>query len=188
MRPSRPDENAGNPIAGDVLVSTPEGVQPDGGGVARPADRLPRRRRNQVCIAAIVLGLANFLVYTLTYAALGGDAHNGSREIVTAADGGTETVYYVRGHFIRSLSGHERAVGRGAWIYSYLHSISVPLTSGALIVSMLVLARPHIFATMRGGWISGQTFVVALGTIVLLVTVGIALLLAWSFVEELTGV
>ena len=188
MRPSPPDENDDGPLSEDVLISTPEGVQPDGAGVARQVDQLPRRRRNQVYIAAIVLGLANFLVYTLTYAALGGDAHNGSRRVVTAADGGTEVVYYVRGHFIHSLSGHERVVGRGAWIYSYLHSISVPLTSGALIISMLLLARPHIFATMRGGWISGQTFVVALGTIVLLVTISIALLLIWSFVEELTGV
>ncbi len=82
------------------------------------------------------------------------------------------TEYYVRGHFIHTLSGRERLVSRGAWIYSYVHSISVPLTSGAMIISMLVLARPHILATMRGGLVGGQTFVVAFGTIVSLVAPG----------------
>ena len=54
-----------------------------------------------------------------------------------------------------------------------------------MIISMLVLARPHILATMRGGWISGQTLVTAFGTIVLLITLGAAVLFTWSLVAEL---
>lgn len=152
-----------------------------------PVERLSRRRRNQICIAVLALGLANYLVYTLSYAALGGDAHNGHRELVTLADGTTEWTYYLRGHFIHSLDGREQAVSRGVWVYSYLHSISVLPTSGAMIISMLLLARPHILATMRGGLISGQTFVVAFGTIVVLITLAVTTLFIRDFVLALTS-
>ncbi len=152
-----------------------------------PVDRLPRRRRNQICIAVIALGLANFLAYTLTYAVLGGDAQNGQREVVQQADGSSRVSYKVRGHFIHSPRGAERIVSRGAWMYSYAHSISIPLTSGAMIISMLILARPHILATMRGSWLSGQTFVTAFGTIVVLVALAMTTTFTWSFVESLTG-
>jgi hypothetical protein len=150
-----------------------------------PVDRVPRQRRNQICIAVIAIGMLNFVVYTLSYAALGGDAPNGGRQLVTDPDGSVSTVYTVRGHFIRTLSGRERPVSRTLWIYSYLHSITVPLTSGAMILSMLVLARPHILATMRGAFVSGATFVTVLGTIVVLVTLFTVVLFAWDFAAQL---
>lgn len=135
-----------------------------------PVDRMPRRLRNQICIAVIAVGALNFLSYTVTYAVLGGDAPNGHRELLLRPDGSQQVVYFVRGHFLRSLSGREAQVSRGVWIYSYLHSLSVLLTSAAMIISMLVLARPHILATMREGPISGRTFVTAFGLLVVLVT------------------
>jgi hypothetical protein len=150
-----------------------------------PVDRMPRRRRNKICVGIIAVGALNFVVYTLTYATLGGDAHNGSCKIIEHADGTTETLFYVRGHFIRSLDGREAQVSRPVWIYSYLHSMSVFVTSAAMIISMLVLARPHILATMRGGWISGQTFVAAFGTVVILVTSAALFAFAWGFVAQL---
>lgn len=176
----------GEPRASDDGTTVAGGRATSGGLPPCPVDRLPRRRRNQICIAIIALGLANYLVYTLSYAALGGDAHNGRRELVEQPDGTRQAVYIVRGHHMRHLEGLETEVGRTAWIYSYVHSITVPLTSGALIISMLVLARPHIIATMRGGWISGQTFVTAFGTIVILITSAMALLFTWHFVAALT--
>ncbi len=151
------------------------------------ADRWPLRRRNRVCIWIIAAGLANFLVYTLSYAVIGGDARNGERKLELDSHGKPRHHYYVRGHFIHSLSGKAQEVSRGAWIYSYVHSISVPLTSGALIISMLVLSRPHILATMRGGLINGQTFVIAFGTIVVLVTVAVTALFTSDFVRALSG-
>ena len=33
-----------------------------------PVDRLPRRRRNQICVGIIAVGLLNFLAYTVGYA------------------------------------------------------------------------------------------------------------------------
>ena len=165
-----------------VDVTTGEGPAPLPFGTV---ERMPRRRRNQICIAIIVVGLFNFLLYTFTYMLLGGDAHNGYRKLVTRPDGTTTAVYVVRGQHVRSLQGLEVQVSRGVWIYSYLHSITVPLTSGALIISMLVLARPHIVATMRDSWVSGRTFVTAFGTIVVLVSLSVTLLFIAHFVAQL---
>ena len=150
-----------------------------------PVDRLPRRRRNKICIAIIAVGALNFLCYTATYAVLGGDAHNGYRRAVERADGQRHTEHYVRGHFIRNPAGEAALVSEGLWIYSYLHSISMWFTSGAMIISMLVLARPHILATMRDGWVGGQTFVTVLGTLVVLITLGAAFLFMWDFVTQM---
>jgi hypothetical protein len=152
-----------------------------------PVDRLTRRRRNQICIAIIAIGLLNFLVYTLSYAVLGGDAYNGYRKTMVQPDGSKTVEYFIRGHHVRVLEGLVSEVSRGTWIYSYAHSITVPLTSGALIISMLILARPHIIATMRDGWIGGQTFVTAFGTIVILGSVAATTLLIWHFVAQLGG-
>ncbi len=183
--PQSAPRDADVPPPADEVLAAPLGTEPCGPLPGGPIVRMPTRRRNQICIGIISVGLVNFLAFTLSYAALGGDAHNGHRQIEINPDGTRTATYYVRGHFIRSLSGREQAVSRSAWIYSYLHSITVPLTSGALIISMLVLARPHIVATMRGSWISGHTFVVAFGTVVILGTTAAALLLAWDFVVEL---
>lgn len=149
-----------------------------------PVNRLSRRRRNKLCIAIIALGGFNFLIYTLTYAALGGDAHNGYRRPADA-ERGVAAAYFVRGHHLRSISGQEREVSKGAWTYSYIHSISVFVTSAAMIISMLVLARPHIIATMRDGFVSGTTFVTAFATVVVLLTVFAVFLFAWDFIAQL---
>jgi hypothetical protein len=185
LRLSRPDDANDALSAVDDVPAALVARQAGDVTPACPVDRLPRQRRNEMCIVIIALGLANYLVYTLTYAALGGDAHNGYREVQVDAHGKRVSTYYVRGHFVHSLTGRERVVSRAAWIYSYVHSISVPFTSGAMIVSMLVLARPHILATMRGGWISGQTFVTAFGTIVVLAAVAVTVLFTWNFIEAL---
>src|SRR5215468_1335990 len=75
-----------------------------------PVDRLPTIRRNRLCLRIIYIGALNFLLYTVLYAALGGDAHNGERRRVEHADGSVTHAYYVRGHFIRDLEGMEREV------------------------------------------------------------------------------
>lgn len=160
---------------------------PGAAGALCPVDRWPTRSRNKLCIAILAIGLLNFVVYTLSYAILGGDAHNGDRRVLQLADGGTEVRYFVRGHFIRDLQGAERQVSRIVWIYSYVHSILVPLTSAALVISMLVLARPHIVATMRGGLISGQTFIVAFSTIVILLSLAVTVVFIADFIGQLTA-
>ena len=151
-----------------------------------PVDRIPRRRRNKICIMLMTIGALNLLVYPIVYAGLGGDAHNGYRGRVELPDGGWRSAFFLRGHHLRSLAGREREVSRSVWVFSYVHSISLLLTSGMMIIAMLILARPHIIATMRDGWISGPTLVTVLGTIVTIVTLAATVQFTWAFVAQLT--
>ena len=121
-----------------------------------------RRARNKLCIWIIILGLLNCLVYTVVYAYIGGDAKNGE----ITPDGR----YTLRGHFIHSHEGRPTEVARPVWIYSYIHSISIWPTQAAVLIAMLILARPHIIATMKeDSLLSGPVFVTVAITIVALV-------------------
>src|SRR5262245_2922852 len=99
-----------------------------------------RRRRNRLCIQLILLGLLNVVAYTIAYAYVGGDAWNG---------GSSDGRYYVMGHFLQTAEGHRTQVSRPVWIYSFVHSITIWPSLAAIVLSMLVLARPHIIATCR---------------------------------------
>ena len=102
---------------------------------------MTRQKRNRILIWIIILGLANFVGYTLTYWYLQGDAKNGAY-----VDG----KYYLRGHFIHERDGRiTDDVSRATWIYSFVHSITIWPTVGAMLVATFILARPHIIATMK---------------------------------------
>ena len=147
---------------------------------------MQRRTRNRICIWLIFAGLINFVAYTLVYAELGGDAKNGGAERVVRADGRVSKLYYIKGHFIRGPVGQRRDVPRGVWIYSYLHSISIWPTQGVLMICMLILAQPHIIATMREGiWIRGPTFVAVAITLVAVFYVAMTVWFVIGFVSDL---
>jgi hypothetical protein len=129
-----------------------------------------------LCIWIIGLGIANFIAYTVSYWYVGGDAHNGEVR---------EGVYYVRGHFLHGAVGAERPVSRGLWIYSYLHSISIWPSIAAVLISNMILARPHIIATMKEGFISGPTFVTVVITLLSFLTLVATLVFALQFIGEL---
>ncbi len=133
-----------------------------------------RRTRNLICIWIIFLGLANFICYTISYSYIGGDAQNGHIE-----DGR----YYVRGHFIRDIHGRDTEVSRGVWIYSAIHSITIWPTIAMVVLSTLVMARPHIIATMKEGFVSGQTLITIFSTVVILLVGAVTL---W-FILDLFG-
>jgi hypothetical protein len=138
---------------------------------------MTRRTRNAILLWLIILGLANFVGYTVMYWYLQGDAKNGA-----FIDGS----YYVRGHFIHGTSGEKSEVGRGLWLYSYIHSISIWPTVGAVLVAMFILARPHILATMKSdATISGGTFITICVTVIVLVTGASTLYFILSFINAL---
>jgi hypothetical protein len=141
---------------------------------------LNRIARNRILIWIIFLGLANFVSYTVMYWYIGGDAKNG-----VIRDG----EYYVRGHHLRHHGGGfgvETEVRRAVWIYSYLHSISIWPTIAAVLVSMLILARPHIIATMKqDAMIQGTTFVTVCVTVVVLITGASTLYFVLDFIRAL---
>jgi len=140
-----------------------------------------RITRNKLLIWVIALGLINFAVYTLAYAYLQGDARNGFIE-----DG----QYYLRGHFLRSRTGRAtEPVGRSVWLYSFVHSITIWPTIGAVLASMLVLARPHIIATMKSDTrLSGRTIVNGCLLLVILVTLASTVLFVMDLFDALSAI
>ena len=110
----------------------------------------------------MMVGLGNCLVYTVVYAYIGGDANNG--EI-------TEDMrFFVRGHYLHGQDGKATEVSGATWIYSYLHSISIWPTLAAVLIAMLILARPHIIATMKEEhFISGPILITVSITIIVFV-------------------
>lgn len=142
---------------------------------------MTHQRRNRALLWIIALGLANFVLYTLTYWYLGGDAANGYVE---------QSQYHLRGHFIWALAGKSSGpVSRGIWLYSYIHSISIWPTIAAVLVSMLVLARPHIIATMKSDApIRGNLYVAICITVIVLVTGASTLFFVFDFFRALSAV
>jgi len=152
----------------------------DGSAPAR-GRLLDRQRRNILLLWIIALGLGNFVFYTLAYWYLGGDAPNGS-----AGDG----MYYLRGHFLWARAGKvSDPVSRGVWLYSYVHSISIWPTIAAVLVSMLILARPHIIATIKtDAPVRGNTFVAICITVIVLLTGATTTFFILDFIKALVTV
>ncbi len=138
---------------------------------------MDRRTRNRLCLWIIAVGLTNFIAYAVSYGFLGGDAHNGEIR---------EGKYYLRGHFIRhGATGAERTVSREVWVYSYIHSISIWPSIAAVLICNMILARPHIIATMKEGFISGPTFVTIVITLLTFLTLVATLAFTLQFIGEL---
>ena len=149
---------------------------------------MQRRTRNRICIWLIFGGLLNLLIYTVIYAELGGDAVNGGVTASTDPVMGVEKVeYHLRGHFIHGSDGRSRTASRGVWIYSFVHSISLWPTQAAMIVATLILARPHIIATMReSNWMRGTTFITIVITLTVVLYSVITLWFLTQFVRDLS--
>lgn len=147
---------------------------------------MQRRTRNSICIWLIFGSLLNWLAYTVIYADLGGDAKNGGVKIVQSPDGRTEKLYYISGHFIQVAGGRSHTVPQWVWIYSYVHSITLWPSSGAMIICMLILAQPHIIATMKESvWIRGPTFITVVITLTAALCSVFTVLFLINFIREL---
>jgi len=93
--------------------------------------------RTRVCIWVIMVGLANFMVFTVLYVFIGGEAVNGY--VIKAADGS-----------LRYELQEGVTVSRGVFIYSGIHSITIWPTVGAILLAMLTLAKDRIVSSMGG--------------------------------------
>lgn len=133
----------------------------------------------------MMLGLANFVGYTVVYSIIDGDARNG---YIKAGEKGEAPTYVVRGHFLHGAAGAEKAVPRGVWIYSFIHSITIWPTIAAVLLSMLTLARPHIIATMREeSIVSGQTLIAVFSTVVVFIVGVMTIWFIVEFVRRMNG-
>jgi len=117
-------------------------------------------RRTRICIWIILVGLANFLVFTVLYALIWGEAINGQ-------------VYVIEGqrrYFLQS--GQE--VSWWVFVYSGIHSISIWPTVGAIMLAMLTLAKDRIissgYTTARRGRAMITLLAVAMAIIVCILT------------------
>ncbi len=138
---------------------------------------MERLTRNRLCVWLISIGLGNFLLYAVVYAIIGGDAPNGYIK---------NGIYYVRGHFVHRATGYENDVDRWVWVYSYIHSISIWPSIAAVLLAMLILARPHIIATYQHGIMKGSTLVTVMATVIVMVTSVIMILFISDFVRTIT--
>ena len=121
-------------------------------------------RRTKICIWIIILGLANFLAYTVVYMSVGGDAMNGYIRAETTDD---LTVL----HYYLVAKGEPIEVSRGVWIYSAVHSISIWITMGAVLLSMLTLAKDRIVSSMHSTIVRGRAMITILATIITMIVV-----------------
>ena len=124
-------------------------------------------RRTRICIWMIILGLVNFLAFTMSYVVIGGDAMKGDIRVETT-DHGQKVLHYF---LVGEGRGRRFEVSRGVWIYSAVHSISLWITMGAVMLSMLTLAKDRIVASMRTSIIRGRTFITVLATLVTLISI-----------------
>lgn len=129
-------------------------------------------RRTRICIWVIVLGLLNFLAYTVLYVFINGEAVNGW---VDAYNG--QWHYYLQ-------SGSE--VSRGVFLYSGIHSISIWLTVAAVMLAMLTLAKDRIVSSMHSTVVRGRTFITILATVITLTTAMATVYFILIFARKLT--
>ncbi len=120
--------------------------------------------RTKICILLIVLGLANFLIYAVVYEFIGGEAIHGAVRAEQVAFGQKELRYYL-------IDGDtETRVSRGLWGYSAVHSISILITMGTVLLAMLTLAKDRIVSSMRSSIVRGRTLITILATVVTLIS------------------
>lgn len=113
-----------------------------------------------------MLGLANFVAYTIGYVFIGGDAPLHGRVVAeTGPDGRAAPRYYI------NVAGRDEPVSRGTWLYSAIHSTSVWPTVGAVMLAMLTLAKDRIVSSMRSSMLRGRTLMTILATLIGFITV-----------------
>ena len=129
--------------------------------------------KTKICIWIILIGLANFLAYTILYVFIGGEAVNGR---VVEADG--QLHYYLQ-------SWHQ--VGYGEFLYSGIHSISIWVTVAAVMLAMLTLAKDRVVSSMHSTIVNGRTLMTILATVIALTMAVITIWFILKFARTLAN-
>lgn len=124
--------------------------------------------RTKICIWIIVLGMLNFLAYTIGYTIVGGEAIRG--KIFVNPENGQKTYYL----------DSDQKVSSGAFLYSGIHSISIWVTVGAIMLAMLTLAKDRISDSLREAMMRGRTLCSVLAVLIGICTAG----LTFQFIHE----
>jgi len=130
---------------------------------------LRQMKQTRICIWVIMLGLLNFLAYVVGYSYLYGESLHG--EVIKD---GTELIYKLH---------TDKEVSFGAFLYSGIHSISVWLTVGAVLLAMLTLAKERIVSSTSRAILRGRTLITVLATIITVTIVVITAEVTLEFVR-----
>jgi len=129
--------------------------------------------RTKICIWVIVIGLANFLAYTVSYSILQGEAIHGDVSWDAAS---SQVVYKLNS---------DRAVSRGEFVYSGIHSISIWLTVMAVMLAMLTLAKDRISDSMHEAMMRGRTFCTVMAVLIAISMSGLTFIFIGQFSDLL---
>jgi len=133
--------------------------------------------RTRVCIWIILIGMANFLAYTISYSILWGEAIHGQVKV----DPASRKVVY----FLQSGNQLGRQVSRGEFIYSGIHSISIWPTVMAVVLATLTLAKDRISDSLAEAMVRGRTLVTILAVIIAISMSGLTFLFVQQFFEHM---
>ena len=131
-------------------------------------------RRTKVCIWIILIGLGNFLAYSVIYMFIGGEAISGR---IVRLEGDRHE------YFLKNPSQQDVPVSKGVYIYSGVHSISIWITVGAVMLAMLILAKERVVSSMRSTVVRGRTLITVLATVITMTT---AVMTVW-FILQFAG-
>jgi heme/copper-type cytochrome/quinol oxidase subunit 2 len=73
------------------------------------------------------------------------------------------------------------------YIYSGVHSVTIWVTVGAVMLAMLTLAKERIVSSMRTTIVRGRTLITILATIITLTVTVITLWFVLQFARRFTG-
>ncbi|MBN1553426.1 MAG: hypothetical protein JXA11_01680 [Phycisphaerae bacterium] len=128
--------------------------------------------RTKICLWVIVIGMANFLAYTIGYTVVGGESVRG--KVYEDRAGGERTYELDNG----------QAVGRGVFIYMGVHSIVLWISVAAVMLAMLTLAKDRIADSMQSAAVRGRTFCTVLAVVIGVFTGGMIFQFIHTFVDH----
>lgn len=117
--------------------------------------------KTKICLWVITLGLLNFLAYAIGYTVTGGESIHG--QVRQYQDGRLEYV----------LKPDDHKVSRAAFVYIGVHSISIWLGMGAVILATLTLAKDRIADSLQDAAMRGRTLCTVLAVVTALATGGL---------------
>jgi hypothetical protein len=127
--------------------------------------------RTKICIWIIVIGMVNFLAFTIGYTIIGGEAIRGKITV----DAGGDRNYYL---------DSEKKVSHGVFLYSGIHCISIWLSVAAIMLSMLTLAKDRIVDSMHAAVVRGRTFCTVVAVLIGITTGGLTFLFIRQFANH----
>ena len=110
--------------------------------------------KTKICLLLILVGLANLFAYTVAYSVVGGESVRG--KISEDPDTGERRYFLDQGD----------EVTRGEFVYMGIHSISVWVAIGAIMLSMLTLAKDNIADSLKSAAMRGRTLCTVLAVVI----------------------